>query len=418
MEITLQPDSGDHSSPSAPPASTDVDLVELALLAALGLRDPDEKALKFIGTTAAQTPHDEGGTAETTEDDVDAVLRRAGGEDALADYMRQAGRYALLTAEQEYELSTQIEAGVLAREKLFDAGLTRRVKIQLEAIDAAGERAMEMMVNSNLRLVLSIARRYRGRGMEYLDLVQEGNIGLIRAVQKFDCRKGFKFSTYATWWIRQAITRSMADQSRCIRLPVHVVERVNKIKSARRSLIDSGVRDPSISQVAKGSGIDAADVELLTEISRPVASLSEPFQAGIDAAENWASLGDQRVELQYLLFDDLDPPLGEPSEREAMCAAVQDCVDALGEREGRVIRMRFGLDGNGERTLEQIGRELGVSRERIRQIESKSLEEMRSVEVAPYLWEAANGFSNPAELHAAGPAATGSSGDAEGGKAT
>ncbi|GAA5172077.1 sigma-70 family RNA polymerase sigma factor [Pseudonocardia eucalypti] len=296
-------------------------------------------------------------------EDLDAQSPAA---DLVRVYLNGIGKRALLTAAQEVDLAKRIEAGVFANHVLdTDPDLDRARAADLRALVRDGERARNHLLESNLRLVVSLAKRYTGRGMPLLDLIQEGNLGLIRAVEKFDYAKGFKFSTYATWWIRQAITRGMADQARTIRLPVHLVEQVNKIARVKRDLHQRLGRDATHEEIAAESGIAVEKVADLLDHSRDPVSLDMPV-----GNEEEAPLGDfiedaeatdaETTVISHLLHDDLRRVLA-----------------TLDDREQNVIRMRYGLDDGQPRTLDQIGRQFGLSRERVRQIEREVMAKLR-----------------------------------------
>ncbi|PWW23481.1 RNA polymerase RpoS-like sigma 38 subunit [Geodermatophilus normandii] len=321
-------------------------------------------------------------TENEPEDDEDAgealpQLSGGRGSDSFKDYLRDISRYALLTAEEERSLATEIEVGVLARERLQSVRLAPRDARLLKQLVTCGDEAFERMVNSNLRLVVSLARRYSGRGMPLLDLINEGNLGLVRAVQKFDHSKGFKFSTYATWWIRQAITRAMADQLRLVRLPVHVVEKLNVVLREQRRLWASGVH-PTIDELASVTQMDEAEVKRLLEINRPVLSLDAPLNhAPSGWAEHWSDIDGREVPLGLLLVSDDQQSVEEASEVGADVDALSRALGRLSPREAAVLRFRHGFDGDDPRTLDEIGTRFGLTRERIRQIESKALSRLR-----------------------------------------
>ena len=290
--------------------------------------------------------------------------------DPVRMYLREIGRVPLLRAEQEVALAKRIEAGVEAGERrraLDDTGEgDARLRASLVAVEADAYEARQALIQANLRLVVSIAKRYVGRGMLLLDLIQEGNLGLMRAVEKFDHAKGFKFSTYATWWIRQAIARALADKARTIRIPVHVVENVNKVTRAQRQLLQELVREPTPEEVAERVGMTANQVRDIHRISQDPLSLDSPL-----GDEDEASLGD------FIEDRDAEVP-ADMAIRELLVETVEEVLDELSERERDIVRLRFGLDGGGKvRTLEEVGREFGVTRERIRQIESKTLAKLR-----------------------------------------
>ena len=286
--------------------------------------------------------------------------------DLVRVYLNGIGRTALLTAEQEVDLAKRIEAGVFAAHKLESAKrLTPQRRIDLKMIVRDGNRARNHLLVANLRLVVSLAKRYTGRGMPLLDLIQEGNLGLIRAVEKFDYTKGFKFSTYATWWIRQAISRGMADQGRTIRLPVHLVEQVNKLSRLKRELHQQLGRDATMAELAAESGIPEEKIADLLDHARDPVSLDMPV-----GSDEEAPLGD--------FIED-----SESTSAEAAVVAgfmhddINKVLRTLDEREQSVVRLRYGLDDGRPRTLDEIGRVFGISRERVRQIERDSMAKLR-----------------------------------------
>jgi RNA polymerase primary sigma factor len=286
--------------------------------------------------------------------------------DPVRMYLQEIGRFPLLTTQQEVELSMQVEAGSKAEEMLdseVEHSVAERVILERQARHA--DRARKRLVESNLRLVVSIAKKYVGRGMGLLDLIQEGNLGLIRAVEKFDYRKGFKFSTYATWWIRQAVTRALADQARTIRVPVHMVETINKLAMVQRLLHQDLGREPSIGEIAAELDIKSDKVTELRRIALDPVSLETP-------------LGDQ----DDATIGDIVPDLGaDVPVEEAAFRLLQEylslALEALNDREREVLIMRFGLDDGRVRTLEEVGNHFEVTRERIRQIENKALAKLR-----------------------------------------
>jgi RNA polymerase primary sigma factor len=290
-----------------------------------------------------------------------------GGFDPVRMYLKEIGKVPLLTGPQEVSLAMRIEAGVHATERLEDltSPLSDEARASLQAVAADGDIAKKQLTEANLRLVVSIAKRYVGRGMALLDLVQEGNLGLIRAVEKFDYTKGFKFSTYATWWIRQAITRAIADQARTIRIPVHMVETMNKVLRVQRQMLQELGREPTVDEVAAKVELTPDRVRDIQRISLEPVSLETPV-----GEEDDSSLGDF-VE---------DPTAIAPATaaaRALLTEAIEEALEELNDRERAVVRLRFGLDDGQVRTLEEVGKEFGVTRERIRQIESKTLAKLR-----------------------------------------
>ncbi|MBS4100485.1 sigma-70 family RNA polymerase sigma factor [Tsukamurella paurometabola] len=306
-----------------------------------------------------------------TEADLDAQSPAA---DLVRVYLNGIGRTALLTAEDEVELAKRIEAGLYAQHLLATKKrMAASKKRDLAYIVRDGQAARQHLLEANLRLVVSLAKRYTGRGMPLLDLIQEGNLGLIRAMEKFDYAKGFKFSTYATWWIRQAITRGMADQSRTIRLPVHLVEQVNKLARIRRELHQQLGREATDAELAAESGIPAEKIADLMDHSRDPVSLDMPV-----GSDEEAPLGD--------FIEDSEAASAESAVISSlMHSDVRSVLATLDEREQQVIRLRYGLDDGQPRTLDQIGKLFGLSRERVRQIEREVMSKLRNGERADRL---------------------------------
>ena len=309
--------------------------------------DAAVRALTDEGVDVLDVPREDEGEVRPAETDGG---KRAATSDLVRIYLREIGRVPLLTAEDEVDLAKYIEAGLFAEEKLHvdggfglpDFELPSAVHGDLELLVAEGVRAKQRLIEANLRLVVSIAKRYIGRGLVFLDLIQEGNLGLIRAVEKFDYTRGYKFSTYATWWIRQAITRAIADQARTIRVPVHMVETINKLSRVQRQLHQELGREASTNEIAAEMGLEPERVAEIRRIAQEPVSLQSPLE---------------RV------------------------------LHELAEREQRIIQLRFGLTDGHPRTLEEVGREFGVTRERIRQIESKTLAKLRHPSRAQMLRE-------------------------------
>ena len=300
------------------------------------------------------------------QDEKDAPLDSAGiSTDLVRAYLKEIGKTPLLTAAQEVELSQQIEAGLFATHKLTQQKLSAALQKDLQWLVRDGEKAKQHLLEANLRLVVSIAKRYLGRGMLFLDLIQEGNLGLIRAVEKFDYTKGFKFSTYATWWIRQAITRAMADQARTIRIPVHMVEQINKLTRLQRELLQTLGREATPEELAAELDLGVEKVLEIQRYAREPVSLQS-----VIGDENDSSLGD--------FIEDADAPVAVDVVSYAMMQEqLHDVLTTLSERESAVVKMRFGLTDGEPKTLDEIGREFGLTRERIRQIESKTLSKLR-----------------------------------------
>jgi RNA polymerase primary sigma factor len=306
--------------------------------------------------------------AEVAEEELPALDEAgpAASADLVRVYLREIGRVALLTAADEVDLAKRVEAGVFAAEKLdHEAGLPAELRRELRSIVSDGQRAKKRLIEANLRLVVSIAKRYSGRGLPFLDLIQEGNLGLIRAVEKFDYTRGFKFSTYASWWIRQAVSRAVADQARTIRIPVHMVETVNRILRAQRMLVQTLGRDPTAEEIAERVDLPAERVAEIKRLAMEPVSLHSPV-----GEEEGSELGD-------LIEDSESIPPPELVAGGLLQSHVEAVLGHLGEREREVVRMRYGLTDGEPRTLEEVGRAFGVTRERVRQIEAKSLAKLR-----------------------------------------
>ena len=309
--------------------------------------------------------------AAAGETDAAGSVRATGGEiadrDLVGMYLDEIARTPLLDAAKEVELSQTIEAGVFARQVLDGEAESQvdATREELEALVAEGERAKDVFIRSNLRLVVAVARRYPRSGLPLLDLIQEGNAGLVRAVEKFDYAKGFKFSTYATWWIRQAITRAIADQARTIRIPVHMVETINKLVRVQRQLLQDLGREPTPEEIGKVMGISAEKVREIQKVSQEPVSLETPI-----GEEEDSHLGD--------FIEDADAVVPvDAASFILLQEQLEGVLHTLSEREKKVIQLRFGLVDGHPRTLEEVGREFGVTRERIRQIESKTLSKLR-----------------------------------------
>jgi len=301
------------------------------------------------------------------DDDLPAAQVAVAGAtaDPVKDYLKQIGKVPLLNAEQEVELAKRIEAGLFAEEKLAEGGLSEDQRIDLEWIAEDGRRAKNHLLEANLRLVVSLAKRYTGRGMLFLDLIQEGNLGLIRAVEKFDYTKGYKFSTYATWWIRQAITRAMADQARTIRIPVHMVEVINKLARVQRQMLQDLGREPTPDELAVELDMTPEKVVEVQKYGREPISLHTPL--GEDGDSEFGDLIEDSEAIQP----------GEAVSFTLLQEQLHSVLDTLSEREAGVVSMRFGLTDGQPKTLDEIGKVYGVTRERIRQIESKTMSKLR-----------------------------------------
>jgi RNA polymerase sigma factor (sigma-70 family) len=332
------------------------------------------KSPKTVASNEAETPTKTASAlAELGETEKPSVFaapdldEAATSADLVRVYLNEIGKVALLTAADEVDLAKRIEAGLYANHLLTSRNdFTPARKRDMRALVIDGERAKDHLLRANLRLVVSLAKRYTGHGMPFLDLIQEGNLGLIRAVEKFDYTKGFKFSTYATWWIRQAISRAMADQSRTIRLPVHLVEQVNKLQRIRREMNQELGREANHAELAHELDITEERVRELIDLSRDLVSLDQTVGADDDA-----SLGD-------FIADERATSAAETVvEGGLMRAHLQSVLDTLDAREAAVVRMRYGMDGGQPKTLDEIGRAFKLSRERIRQIERETMAKLR-----------------------------------------
>jgi len=338
----------------------------IAALAEAAVDDDEEEDEKEVAVLP------QGALVLSSSDDDDAPVYSTtitgATADPVKDYLKQIGKVALLNAEQEVELAMRIEAGLFAEEKMSQqttAQKTTKLARELHEIAKDGQRAKNHLLGANLRLVVSLAKRYTGRGMQFLDLIQEGNLGLIRAVEKFDYTKGFKFSTYATWWIRQAITRAMADQARTIRIPVHMVEVINKLARVQRQMLQDLGREPTPEELARELDMTPEKVVEVQKYGREPISLHTPLGEDGDS-----EFGD--------LIEDTEAVVPADAVGFTMLQRqLEMLLDSLSEREAGVIRMRFGLGDGMPKTLDQIGDTFGVTRERIRQIESKTMAKLR-----------------------------------------
>ncbi|CAH0305531.1 RNA polymerase sigma factor [Microbacterium sp. Bi128] len=332
------------------------------------LKDLEADLTREIESLLRGTPADALVVGEENQpEDPDRKLLSAGATaDPVKDYLKQIGKVALLNAEQEIDLALRIEAGLFAEEKInADGGsLNRKLKRELEFVIHDGKRAKNHLLEANLRLVVSLAKRYTGRGMLFLDLIQEGNLGLIRAVEKFDYTKGFKFSTYATWWIRQAITRAMADQARTIRIPVHMVEVINKLARVQRQMLQDLGREPTPEELALELNMSPEKVVEVQMHGR------EPFSLNTIIDEQETEFGD--------IIEDANAVVPADAVNFVLLREqLHSVLDTLSEREAGVVAMRFGLTDGQPKTLDEIGKVYGVTRERIRQIESKTMSKLR-----------------------------------------
>jgi RNA polymerase primary sigma factor len=371
---------GGEGDPEEPGELEDVQLEDLEDLEADDADLVDEPVVEEPEEDEKELPKDakaEGGSDFVWDEEESEALRQArkdaeltASADSVRAYLKQIGKVALLNAEEEVELAKRIEAGLYAAERVRKAEeesekLTPQMRRDLRWIVRDGERAKNHLLEANLRLVVSLAKRYTGRGMAFLDLIQEGNLGLIRAVEKFDYTKGYKFSTYATWWIRQAITRAMADQARTIRIPVHMVEVINKLGRIQRELLQDLGREPTPEELAKEMDITPEKVLEIQQYAREPISLDQTIgDEGDSQLGDFIEDSEAVVAVDAVSFTLLQDQL-------------QSVLATLSEREAGVVRLRFGLTDGQPRTLDEIGQVYGVTRERIRQIESKTMSKLR-----------------------------------------
>jgi RNA polymerase primary sigma factor len=360
------------SAKSSDDEETEGDVVEVDIEAVVV--EPDAEAAE--GDDADEAPAEADAALPTgaliiSQDDDDEIpvystTITGATADPVKDYLKQIGKVALLNAAEEVELAMRIEAGLFAEDKLANStGLSKELERELRWVARDGQRAKSHLLGANLRLVVSLAKRYTGRGMQFLDLIQEGNLGLIRAVEKFDYTKGFKFSTYATWWIRQAITRAMADQARTIRIPVHMVEVINKLARVQRQMLQDLGREPTPEELSRELDMTPEKVVEVQKYGREPISLHTPLGEDGDS-----EFGD--------LIEDTEAVVPADAVGFTMLQKqLESLLDSLSEREAGVIRMRFGLGDGMPKTLDQIGDTFGVTRERIRQIESKTMAKLR-----------------------------------------
>ena len=368
-EEDFDPTGEDLEDPDLGTDTDDEDVTE-------GEEEPEEEETKAAEGAALRERtnagiHVKGGfvvsDADETDEPVQQVTVAGATADPVKDYLKQIGKVSLLNAEQEVDLARRIEAGLYAEYKLKNQAdeMTSRERRELHFLAQDGQQAKNHLLEANLRLVVSLAKRYTGRGMQFLDLIQEGNLGLIRAVEKFDYTKGYKFSTYATWWIRQAITRAMADQARTIRIPVHMVEVINKLARVQRQMLQDLGREPTPEELAKELDMTAEKVVEVQKYGREPISLHTPL--GEDGDSEFGDLiedSEAIVPADAVSFTLLQEQL-------------HHVLDTLSEREAGVVSMRFGLGDGQPKTLDEIGKVYGVTRERIRQIESKTMSKLR-----------------------------------------
>jgi RNA polymerase primary sigma factor len=353
-----------------PEAEADVDQLEEAFAALISAGIP------YIDDTTVGGPTEEDLTAEEdeTEEEEEAApalavddnyLANIDTDDTIGLYLKEVGRVPLLTAEEEVELAQRIERGRLAREELAKGNVSPRRRRELQRLIEDGWAAREHLITANSRLVISVAKKYMGRGVPFLDLIQEGNIGLIRAAKKFDYRRGHKFSTYATWWIRQAVTRAIADQGRTIRVPVHMGDQINKLLRVQHQLTQRLGRDPSVEELAEALEVTPQKVENMIQVARRPLSLETPTDDEEDSV-----LGD-------FIQDEEVPAPDETATYNLLREHLDVVLNSLPPREVRILQLRYGLLDGQAYTLEEVGRKMGVTRERVRQIEAQALSRLR-----------------------------------------
>ena len=312
---------------------------------------------------------------EDDENEAHSSLEHVGTDDTVGLYLKEMSRVSLLNVEEELSLAKRIEAGRDARTELNDkeAGISEERQQELQALIKDGEQAWEHLIKANTRLVVSVAKKYIGRGVPFLDLIQEGNLGLMKAVEKFDYNRGFRFSTYATWWIRQAITRSIADQGRTIRIPVHMIDRIRELYKVSHELEQSLGRKPFANEIAEVMKVNIRKVQWMMRISWLPLSLESP-------------VGDEEdSELGMFVEDDQTPSPMEVTYKSMLRDKIDEVLNTLSPREARILRLRFGLDNGRSYTLEEVGQKFGLTRERIRQIEGKALRQLRHPQKARQL---------------------------------
>jgi RNA polymerase primary sigma factor len=349
-----------------PEAEQDVDQLEEAFAALISAGIP------YMDEAVVGGPSEEELGDDTEEEEVrpelavdDNYLANIDTDDTIGLYLKEVGRVPLLTAEEEVELAQRIERGRLAREELARGNVTLRRRTELQHLIEDGWAAREHLITANSRLVISVAKKYMGRGVPFLDLIQEGNIGLIRAAKKFDYRRGHKFSTYATWWIRQAVTRAIADQGRTIRVPVHMGDQINKLLRVQHQLTQRLGRDPSVEELADSLEVTPQKVETMIQVARRPLSLETPTDDEEDSV-----LGD-------FIQDEEAPAPDETATYNLLREHLDTVLNSLPPREVRILQLRYGLLDGQAYTLEEVGRKMGVTRERVRQIEAQALSRLR-----------------------------------------
>jgi len=350
-----------------PEAEQDVDQLEEAFAALMSAGIPYVEDSSLGGPTEEELAEEEEIEEETQRvlSVDDNYLANIDTDDTIGLYLKEVGRVPLLTAEEEVELAQRIERGRLAREELARGNVTPRRRQELQRLIEDGWAAREHLITANSRLVISVAKKYMGRGVPFLDLIQEGNIGLIRAAKKFDYRRGHKFSTYATWWIRQAVTRAIADQGRTIRVPVHMGDQINKLLRVQHQLTQRLGRDPSVDELAEALEVTPQKVENMIQVARRPLSLETPTDDEEDSV-----LGD------FIQDDELPAP-DDTATYNLLREHLESVLDGLPPREVCILQLRYGLLDGQAYTLEEVGRKMGVTRERVRQIEAQALSRLR-----------------------------------------
>jgi RNA polymerase primary sigma factor len=350
-----------------PEAEQDVDQLEEAFAALLSAGIPYMDESTATGPSDEELSEEEDGSEDTSREltGEENYLANIDTDDTIGLYLKEVGRVPLLTAEEEVELAQRIERGRLAREELAKGNVSPRRRQELQMLIEDGWAAREHLITANSRLVISVAKKYMGRGVPFLDLIQEGNIGLIRAAKKFDYRRGHKFSTYATWWIRQAVTRAIADQGRTIRVPVHMGDQINKLLRVQHQLTQRLGRDPSVEELAEALDVTPQKVENMIQVARRPLSLETPTDDEEDSV-----LGD-------FIQDEEVPAPDETATYNLLREHLESVLNGLPPREVRILQLRYGLLDGQAYTLEEVGRKMGVTRERVRQIEAQALSRLR-----------------------------------------
>jgi RNA polymerase primary sigma factor len=350
-----------------PEAEQDVDQLEEAFSALVSAGIPYIEDAGIGGPTEQELTEEEESEEESAQAEIpeDNYLANIDTDDTIGLYLKEVGRVPLLTAVEEVELAQRIERGRLAREELARGNVTPRRRLELQMLIEDGWAAREHLITANSRLVISVAKKYMGRGVPFLDLIQEGNIGLIRAAKKFDYRRGHKFSTYATWWIRQAVTRAIADQGRTIRVPVHMGDQINKLLRVQHQLTQRLGRDPSVEELAGALEVTPQKIENMIQVARRPLSLETPTDDEEDSV-----LGD-------FIQDDEFPAPDDTATYNLLREHLDSVLDGLPPREVRILQLRYGLLDGQAYTLEEVGRKMGVTRERVRQIEAQALSRLR-----------------------------------------